>query len=100
RLKTTLGIVVLRPSAADPPRSNATTPVRPRLPTSGKNATVRCQCGQVSSAARLRPRRTPNSPYHQKATTPTRQSGCKTRRERGYSAKTLRCLLGEKYDAK
>jgi hypothetical protein len=39
--------------------------------------------------------RTPNNPGYREATTPTRQSGCKTRCERGYAAKTLRCQFKE-----
>jgi hypothetical protein len=39
--------------------------------------------------------RTPNNPCYREATTPTRQSGCKTGCERGYAAKTLRCQFKE-----
>ena len=35
--------------------------------------------------------RTPNNPCYREATTPTRQSGCKTRCESGYAATMLRC---------
>ena len=48
--------------------------------------------GQASSAApRCAVARTPNNPCYREATTPTRQSGCKTRCESDYAATTLRC---------
>ena len=37
----------------------------------------------------------PTTPAIAEATTPTRQSGCKTRCERGYAARTLRCQFKE-----